>query len=260
MVSHDGPDTHACARQAAHRGGATRRQDHPPLTCIVTADRWRSPAPPLEPLPADGLHAMLGGKDGEHAVLCQPVHAAAHAGRGGHAARHARLAGLLQRVRVGNAVPLTASHADGRGTVIEDWERGEDMVQHCSGVTDVRVRNRHIVRRRRGGRARGKRAQATCQTRHKPGDTCEHPDGHGAQHRAAVVATLRMGACGVDQRPPRCGAVCRAVWATRGRPRLRGARRRAVCSTDRRQSMRAVCEALVYGDAQPRPIVRLHSS
>src|SRR5712664_1878839 len=47
---HDGTDNNECERNAAKRLVVTLRQDHPHLTCIVTADRLSAKAPPIETL------------------------------------------------------------------------------------------------------------------------------------------------------------------------------------------------------------------
>lgn len=79
---HAGTAQNAGERHAAKRFLATLRQDHPPLQCLVTADRLRANAPHIETLRAHGLHDILGVKAGEHASRFQQVQAAAHAGHG----------------------------------------------------------------------------------------------------------------------------------------------------------------------------------
>ena len=81
IVQQEGASTNACERQAAKRFIATLRQDHPPLQCIVTDARLRSHAPHSETLHDHDLHYILGGKEGDHALLCQQGQAAEHAGR-----------------------------------------------------------------------------------------------------------------------------------------------------------------------------------
>ncbi len=136
---------------------------------------------------------------------------------------------VVQRLRLGNDVPLKASHADGRVHGLADWESGNDKVQPLSGVTDLRVSQRNVEPLLRGGRARWKMERATLQTRKNQDDNCAHTDGHGERHLAVVWATMLRLAFWVDQPQPLCGAFCRAVWATRGSTRLWWERRRAVC-------------------------------
>jgi len=136
LVPPDGADKHAGARQAATRVVATLRQDHPHLTCMVTADSLRAKAPPIATLHADGLRALLGVTAGDQASLFQHVPAAQHAGRGTYDARPDRAAGVVQRCRLVHAMPLHAAHTDVWVHGIAYGDRGENTVQHCSGVTD----------------------------------------------------------------------------------------------------------------------------
>ena len=119
IVPHDGTDQHDGARHAAKRFVATRRQDHPPRKCIVTADSLRAHAPPLETLQDHDLPSLLGVKDGDHASLGTQVQAAEHAGRVTYAARHHRAAGLVHRFRFLHPVPRHASNSEGRVNCIE---------------------------------------------------------------------------------------------------------------------------------------------
>jgi len=81
IITHDGTGKNAGERHAATRFMATWRQAHPPLQCVVTADRLRANAPPIATRHARGLHALLGVKDGDPASLCAQVQAAEQAGR-----------------------------------------------------------------------------------------------------------------------------------------------------------------------------------
>jgi len=144
IVQHEGTDTNACERHAAKRCVATWRQDHPPLQCLVTADSLSSHAPHLETLHAHGLPSILGVKEGDQASLFQQVQAAEDAGRGTSYERHDRAAGVSHRFRFVHDMPLKASHPNVRGHCIEYGELGPHKVQHCSGVTDLRVRKRNV--------------------------------------------------------------------------------------------------------------------
>jgi len=68
-------------------------------------------------------------------------------------------------------------------------------------------------RRRRGGRARGKLAQAPFHPRTPHGDPLAHHDGHGTQHLSGVLATVLLAVL-VDQTPQWWWAFCHAVWTT----------------------------------------------
>ncbi len=255
IVTHDGTDKHDGARQAAKPLVAKLRQDPPHRTCLVTADRLRAHAPHSETLHAHGLHDILGVKAGAHPSLCQQVQAAEHAGRVTTSARHARAVGVVPRCRLVHALPLHAAHTDVRVHCIASWEGGDAQVQHCSGVTDFRVRKRNVYQLMRGGRARWTIATETCKTLQNQGDHVAHTYGHGAQPLAVVCAMRMLLAFVVDQAQQLCGALCPAVWAQLGRKRLVWERRRAVCSPDALASMRPRCEALLDGLKKPTPVL-----
>ena len=111
---------------------------------------------------------------------------------------------------------------------IESWEGGDDKVQHFRWVTDFRVSKRNVYHLMRGGRARWKIADETCNTLQNQGDNFEHTDGHGEQHLSVVFAMLMMLAFVVDQTQPRCCAVFQAVWAQLGSKRRLWERMRAL--------------------------------
>jgi hypothetical protein len=81
MVQHDGREKNEGERHAATRFIVTWRQDHPPLTCIITDDSLSANAPHIETLHDDGCHDLLGVKAGDHASWFNQVQAAQQAGR-----------------------------------------------------------------------------------------------------------------------------------------------------------------------------------
>lgn len=260
IVKHEGTERNEGERHAAPRCIAKVRQDPPHLKGIVTEESLRANAPPLETRHEDGGHAILGVNEGDHALLFTHVPAAEHAGRVTDAERHDRATGLVQRFRCVHEMPRTASRAEVRVHVIEEGEIGEDKVPHVRWVTDLRVSQRHGYRRMRGGRARWKIEHETCNTLKHQGDHFEHHDGQGT-HNLSVVCALRMRlAFVVDQTPQRCGALFRAVWATRGSKRLWWERMRALLYDDRLESMRELWEALLYGFEKSHPVVRIDTS
>jgi len=224
---HDGTDKNAGARHAATRFVVTRRQDPPHRTFIGTADSLRANAPHIATRHHHALHSMLGGTEGDHACLCQPVQAAEHAGRVTYDARHDRAAGVVHRCRFVHEVPLNASNGDGRGNGIASWESGDAKVQHFSWVTDLRVSKRHVFHRMRGGRARWKIDTETFKTLKNQGDNVAHNYGPGEQHLSVVCAMLMLLALLVDQTQQLCCALLQAVWAKLGSQRLLGERMRA---------------------------------
>ncbi|HSX81598.1 MAG TPA: transposase, partial [Candidatus Saccharimonadia bacterium] len=101
LGKHDGTDQNAGERHAAKRVIVQLRQDHSPLTCIVTADSLRAHAPHIETRPHHALHSLRGVKEGDPPCLFQQVQVAAHAGRVTAYERHDRAAGVLHRCRCG---------------------------------------------------------------------------------------------------------------------------------------------------------------
>ncbi len=206
IVQPDGTAKNDCARHAAKRFMAKLRQDHPHLQCIITEERLSSNAPHIETLHDYGCHSILGVKEGDHASWFKHVQAAEDAGRVTASERHDRAAGVIHRFRFVNDVPLNASRADVRVTCIEYGELGPAQSQHCSWVTDLRVSKRNVYTLMRGGRARWKIANETCNTLKNQGDNFEHNYGHGEQHLSVVFAMLMMLAFVVDQTQQLCCA------------------------------------------------------
>jgi hypothetical protein len=157
-------------------------------------------------------------------------------------------------------VPLNASHAAGRVNCIAYWDIGADKVQHLSWVTDLRVSRRNVVDLMRGGRARWKMAHETFNTLKNQGDTFDHTFGHGAHHLSVVFAVVMMLAFLVAQPPQLCCALFRAVWTRLGSKRLWWERMRALFYDYCLDSMRALCEALLYGVEKPRPLLTIDTS
>ena len=260
LVKPDGTDKNDGARKAAKRFVAKLRQDHPHLKCIVTEDSLSANAPHIETLHAHGLHDILGVKEGDHASLFQQVQGAEHAGRVTYDARHDRAAGVVHRFRFVNDRPLNASHPDVRSNFLADWEIGDNQVQHLSWVTDLRVSKRNVYLLMRGGRARWKIDNETCNTLKNQGENFEHNYGHGEHNLSVVFAMLMMLAFLVDQTQQLGCALFQAVWAKLGSKRLRWERMRALFDDEALSSMRPLCDALVEGVKKSSPIMALDSS
>jgi hypothetical protein len=257
---HDGTAKHDGERHAAKRLIVKLRQDHPHLTCIITAASLSSKAPQIETLRSHALPCILGVQEGDHAFLFQQGQAAEHAGRVPSYERHDRAAGGSHRFRFVHDVPLNASHPDGRVNGRESWGMGHDQVQHFSWVTDLRVSQRQVFRLMRGGRARWKMANETCNTRKKQGDNFEPNYGQGTQNLSVVFATVMRLAFVVEQPQQLCCALFQAVWAKLGSKRLRWERLRALFYDYALASMCQLFEALVYGCKPSSPLVALNSS
>jgi hypothetical protein len=260
MVNRDGTDKKDGARNAAKRFVAKLRQAHPHLKCIVTEASLSANAPHIAPLQDDDLHSSLGVKEGDHASLFQQVQAAEHAGRVTSYERHDRAAGLVHRCRFLHDVPLNASNVEVRVNCIEYWELGQAKVQHLSWITDLRVTTRHVFHLMRGGRARWKIENATCNTLKNQGYHFEPNYGHGEQQLSVVFAMLMLLAFLVDQAQQRCWAWFRAVWLKLGSKRRLWERMRALFYPYAWMSMRQRFEALLYGFKRSSPLVPMDSS
>jgi hypothetical protein len=260
IIKQDGTAKNDGERNAAKRFMSKLRQDHPHLQCIITEDSLSSNAPHIEPLHDHGCHYILGVKEGDHAYLFNQVQRAEHDGRVTFYERHERAAGIRHRFRFVNEVPLNGSHADVRVNVIEYWEMGHDKVQHFSWVTALRVNKRNVFRLMRGGRARWKIENDTCNTLKNQGYHFEHNYGHGEQHLSVVFAMLMMLAFVVDQTQQLCCALCQAVWAKLGSKRLLWERMRALFYAYALASMRQLLEALWYGLTKAPPSFALDSA
>jgi len=112
----------------------------------------------------------------------------------------------------------------------------------------------------RGGRARWKIENETCNTLKNQGYHFEHNDGHGLKNLSVVFATVMILAFLVDQTQQLCCALFQAVWAKLGSKRLVWERMRALFSAYQLDSMRALFEALFDGFETSRPILSLDSS
>jgi hypothetical protein len=212
MVKQAGTDKNDCERRAAKRFVAQLRQDYPHLKCIVTEDSLSSNAPHIQTLQDHDLRYILGVKEGDHAFLFHQVQVTEQAGGVTYYERHDRAAGIRQRFRFVNDVPLNESNAGVRVNFIAYWEMGEHKSQHCSWVTDLRVSKRNVFHLMLGGRARWQMENATCNTLKNQGYHFEHNYGHGQQNLSVVFAMLMMRAFLVDQTQQGCCALFQAVW------------------------------------------------
>jgi len=260
IVKQDGTQKNDGERHAAKRFITKLRQAHPHLKVIITADALSANAPHIETLHDYGCHSILGGKEGDHASLFQQVQAAEEAGGVTYYERHDRAAGMVHRCRFVNDMPLNGARADVRGNFIEYWEMGQDKAQHCSWVTDLRGSTRNVYKLMRGGRARWKIDNETCNTLKNQGDNFEHNDGHGEKNLSVVFAMLMMLAFVVDQTQQLCCALFQAVWAKLGSKRLLWERMRSLFYTYELESMRQLLEALFYGWKRPKPIFAIDSA
>src|SRR5262249_51096753 len=156
----------------------------------MTQDSLSANAPHIATLHDHDLRYILGVKEGDHGYLCHQVKVAAQAGRVTSYERHDRAAGLGHRFCFFHDLPLPASQAHVRVNCIAYWEMGDAKVQHFSWGTDVRVSTRNVYALMRGGRARWKIENETCNPLKNQGYHFEHNYGHGEQNLSVVFATL----------------------------------------------------------------------
>jgi len=216
IVKQDGTEKNDCERNAAKRFMTKLRQDHPHLKFIITEDALSSNAPHIETLHDSGCPYILGVKEGDHAYLFEHVQAAERAERVTYYERHDRAAGVVHRFRFVNDIAAECIESGRPGQlhrVLGDWPRPGATLQLGDGPT---VTQRNVYKLMRGGRARWKIENETCNTLKNQGYNFEHNYGHGEQNLSVVFATLMMLAFLVDQTQQLCCALFRASgpsWA-----------------------------------------------
>src|SRR5712691_11052517 len=167
---------------------------------------------------------------------------------------------MEQQWRFVHDMPLNESRSDVRVHCIEDWEVSEKKVQHCSWVTDFRVTKSNVYKLMRGGRARWKIDNATCNTLKNHGDNFDHNYGHGEQHLSVVLATRMMLAFLVDQTQQLCCGLFRAGWHQLGSKRRLWELLRALFFADALESMSPLLEALFARLQKAAPVIAVHAS
>jgi hypothetical protein len=106
----------------------------------------------------------------------------------------------------------------------------------------------------RGGRARWRIENETCNPLKNQGYHFEHHFGHGYQHLSVVCAGLMMLAFLVDQVQQLCCPLFQAVWARLGSKRRLWEKMRALFSTYALRSMQHLFDALWYGWQRTAPL------
>jgi hypothetical protein len=260
IVPQDGTEKNDGERKAAKRLRVKLRQDHPHLTLLVTADRRRANAPHIHVRHDHNRHDILGVKAGDQASLFAHVAAAEQAGRVTSDARDDAETGVHHRLRFGSDMPRHAAHADLRVNGLEGWEWDGDQGQHVSWVTDLRVTQGPVYQSMRGGRARWRIATEPFNPLKNQGEHFAHKYGQGDQPLSVVLAVRLLLAFVVEQVQPRCCPLCQAVWAKLGSKRRRWERRSALGDDDALDSLRHLCEALLYGGNKTAPIFAVDAS
>jgi len=197
IIKQDGQTKNDCERNAAKRFLEKLRQDHPHLPLIVIEDGLSSNAPHIAELQKQGLHYILGVKEGDHKFLFEYVAKARQAGQ--TVEFEIELAGTLHRFCFINQVPLNEANPGLLVNFIEYWEIKPNQTQHFSWVTDFTVTTSNVFQLMRGGRARWKVENETFNTLKNQGYHFEHNFGHGNKNLSVVLASLMMAAFLVDQ-------------------------------------------------------------
>lgn len=197
IIKQDGETKNDCERNAAKRFIENLRQDHPHLPLIMVEDGLSSNAPHISELQKQGIHYILGVKEGDHKFLFEYVAQARAAGL--TTEFECEKEGTLHRFRFINQAPLNESNQDLLINFVEYWEIKPDKTQHFSWVTDLTVTTANVFEIMRAGRARWKIENETFNTLKNQGYHFEHNFGHGDKNLSVVFATLMMLAFLVDQ-------------------------------------------------------------
>jgi len=210
IVKQDGSTKNDCERNAAKRFLNQLRADHPRVPFIITEDALSANGPHIQELQRHNLHFILGVKPGDHAYLFDYV---AHAQERGETVEFEQtVAGVTQRFRFLNDVPLNASHTDVRVNFLEYWEIRGDHSQHFTWITDFVITADNAPTLMQGGRARWKIENETFNTLKNQGYHFEHNFGHGHHYLSVIFALLMMLAFAVDQAQQLACPLFQAAW------------------------------------------------
>ncbi len=250
----DGQTKNDCERNAARRWLAAFRKDHPRLPVIITEDGLASNGPHIRDLQAQGMHFILGAKEGDHAALHRRALEALD--RGAADIHTVLVDGITHRFLYLNNVPLNDSHPDLLVNFLEYWEEGPNGVQHFSWVTDLRLWLLTLMPIMRGGRARWRIENETFNTLKNQGYTFEHNFGHGDQNLCVVFASLMLLAFLIDQIQQRFNRTFQTARAQAGSQRALWERIRGLFHDYVLTSMAEVYAAIAYGIERPRLVLR----
>jgi hypothetical protein len=245
IIKQDGTAKNDCERNAAKRFLAHLRKDHPHIPFIIVEDALSANAPHIRELQRHKLRFILGVKPGDHAYLFDYV-AQAHA-RGETTEFERQEAGVTQRFRFLNDVPLNASNPDVRVNFLEYWEIQGDQIQHFTWITDFVITFANAPTLMRGGRARWKIENETYNTLKNQGYHFEHNFGHGHRYLSVIFALLMMLAFAVDQAQQFACSLFRAAWHKVGSRRGLWERLRALFYTLPFTTMADIWRAIAFG-------------
>jgi hypothetical protein len=260
IIKQDGATKNDCERNAARRFLEKFRKDHPHLPVIVVEDGLSSNGPHIADLKRNGMHFILGAKEGDHTFLFGRMESAFAKGEA-HTLTLAENAGkVLHHFRYLLNVPLNESHPDLLVNFIEYWEISAEGIKYFSWVTDLPLTCDTVYPIMRGGRARWKIENETFNTLKNQGYHFEHNFGHGDKNLCVVFALLMMLAFFVDQVQQLCDPLFRAAWEKAGSKRQLWEEMRTAFRAFKLPSLRALYETLKIGFIKQRPVLADDSS
>jgi hypothetical protein len=217
IIKQDGSIKNDCERNAAKRFLQKVREDHPRLGIIVIEDGLSSNAPHIKEIKSQGMHFILGTKEGDHPLL---FHTLSEAAKSGEAVEFRMVdeknPKIIHRFRYLNNTPLNQSNLDVKVNVLEYWEESDKKTLHFAWVTDFTITKDNAYILMRGGRARWKIENETFNTLKNQGYHFEHNYGLGKEHLSEVFVMLMMLAFLIDQTQQLTSSLFKAAWQKLG--------------------------------------------
>ena len=248
IVKQDGRAKNDCERNAAKRLLQKVRQDHPRLGLIVIEDGLSSNAPHIRELQTQGMHYILGAKEGDHPLLYHTLEVAAQKGEiTEFSIADDKNPKITHRFRFLNDVSLNQANLDLKVNVLEYGEVSDKKTTHFVWVTDFTITRDNAFILMRGGRARWKIENETFNTLKNQGYHFEHNYGLGKEHLSEVFVMLMMLAFLVDQTQQLTSALFKAAWQKLGTKRALWENIRNLFHSYEVESMEMIYRAIVNG-------------
>jgi hypothetical protein len=248
----DGDNKNDCERNAARRWLKRFRKEHPHLGVIIIEDALSSNAPHIRDLLDEGVHFILGVKEGDHKHLFEQFQQLLEtdAVKGVHEEEAARL-GSRSWLFV-NGVSLNDSNQDVIVNMLVYVEVDADGKVHTwAWVTDLTLTSGNVRQVERAGRARWKIENETFNTLKNQGYHFEHNYGHGQKNLGVVLALLMLLAFSIDQVQQRCNQLFRLAWENKGPKCALWEAVRSLFAEFEVSSMRQIYEAIAFGHKRP---------
>jgi hypothetical protein len=263
IIKQDGETKNDCERNAARRFVTQFRAEHPHLQVVVVEDALSSNAPHVRDLQQQGMHFILGVKEGDHAYLFDEVRRREEQDPAvvwveiNTSQPHRRHVFTIVR-----DVPLNESNADLCVTFLRyiEYNDADSTDRIFTWITDVQVTAQNVWRVMRAGRARWKIENETFNTLKNQGYNFEHNYGHGEQNLSVVFALLMVLAFLVDQVQQLCNPLFQGAVVKWGSKQALWEQQRALLRNFRLGSVRQLYEALCYGCAKASPRINFDNS